>query len=275
VRRRKLCGHGGFRRGEGAVPSGISLFGQWLAIARHVQPGVPGAGAGAVPDLLSGVHGAFRRDCQGVIAIDGKVLRRSFDTASAKSSPHKVSAWGCEQRLVLGQIAAGVKSNEITAVPKLLKMLSLKGCVVTADALNCQRGIARQIVDQGGDYALALKGNQGMLHKDVSTFLDDPAAEAITIHTTVDAGHGRIETRAATISTSIGWLQEHHHWPGLQAIGKIVRTRETGAKTTAETAYYLISATLSAERFGQVVRAHWAVESAPQAHTRRRFNVMN
>ena len=203
----------------------------------------------------------FAETCQGVIAIDGKVLRRSFDTASAKSSLHMVSAWGCEQRLVLGQIAAGVKSNEITAVPKLLKMLSLKGCVVTADALNCQRGIARQIVDQGGDYALSLKGNQGMLHKDVSTFLDDPAAEAITIHTTVDAGHGRIETRAATISTSIGWLQEHHHWPGLQAIGKIVRTRETGAKTTMETAYYLISATLSAERFGQVVRAHWAVEN--------------
>jgi predicted transposase YbfD/YdcC len=100
-----------------------------------------------------------------------------------------------------------------------------------------------------------------MPHKDVSTFLDDPAAGAITIHTTVDAGHGRIETRAATISTSIGWLQEHHHWPGLQAIGKIVRTRETGAKTTTETAYYLISATLSAERFGQVVRAHWAVEN--------------
>lgn len=203
----------------------------------------------------------FSETCQGVIAIDGKVLRRSFDTASAKSSLHMVSAWGCEQRLVLGQIATDAKSNEITAVPKLLEMLSLKGCIVTVDALNCQRDIARQIVDQGGDYALALKGNQGRLHDDIRTFLDDPAAEAITRHTTVDGDHGRIETRTATIATAIDWLQEHHHWPGLEAIGKIVRTRESGAKTTTETAYYLISTPLSAARFGQVVRAHWAVEN--------------
>jgi predicted transposase YbfD/YdcC len=204
----------------------------------------------------------FAQTCRGVIAIDGKVLRRSFDTASAKSSLHMVSAWGCEQRLVLGQIATDAKSNEITAVPKLLEMLSLKGCIVTVDALNCQRDIARQIVDQGGDYALALKGNQGTLHDDVRTFLDDPATVAITVHTTFDGDHGRIETRTATISPSIDWLQEHHHWPGLEAIGKIVRTRETGVKTTTETAYYLISTPLSAERFGQVVRAHWAVENA-------------
>ena len=203
----------------------------------------------------------FAETCRGVVAIDGKVLRRSFDTASAKSSLHMVSAWGCEQRLVLGQIATDAKSNEITAVPKLLEMLSLKGCIVTVDALNCQRNIARQIVDQDGDYALALKGNQGTLHDDVSRFLDDPATEAITAHTTVDGDHGRIETRTSSISTSIDWLQEHHRWPGLEAIGKIVRTRETATKRTMETAYYLLSSPLSAERFGQVVRAHWAVEN--------------
>jgi predicted transposase YbfD/YdcC len=204
----------------------------------------------------------FAETCQGVVAIDGKVLRRPFDTASAKSSLHMVSAWGCEQRLVLGQIATDAKSNEITAVPKLLEMLSLKGCIVTVDALNCQRDIASQIVDQGGDYALALKGNQGTLHNDVRTFLDDPATAAITTHTTVDGGHGRIETRSSTISTSIDWLQEYHQWPGLTAIGKVVRTRETRTKTTTETAYYLLSAPLSAERLGQVVRAHWAVENS-------------
>src|SRR5436305_14403624 len=135
------------------------------------------------------------RVIEGVVAIDGKVLRRSFDKASGKSPLHMVSAWGCDQRLVLAQIATDAKSNEITAVPQLLNMLSLKGTVVTVDALNCQRPIARQIVEQGGDYALALKGNQGTLHTDVSTFLDDPAAEATTAHTTVDADHGRIETR--------------------------------------------------------------------------------
>ena len=206
--------------------------------------------------------GRFAATCQGVIAIDGKVLRRSFDTASAKSSLHMVSAWGCEQRLVLGQIATDAKSNEITAVPKLLEMLSLKGCIVSVDALNCQREIARQIVDQGGDYALALKGNQGTLHDDVRMFLDDPANTAVTTATTVDGDHGRIETRTSTISTAVDWLQEDHRWPGLKAIGKIVRTREIGAKTTMETAYYLLSTPMTAAHFGQVVRAHWAVENS-------------
>src|ERR1700726_4537870 len=138
---------------------------------------------------------AFSKQCQGVIAIDGKVLRRSFDHASDKSALHMVSAWGCEQRMVLGQIATDKKSNEITAVPKLLEMLSLKGTIVTMDALNCQRAIAQQIVDQSGDYALALKGNQGILHDDVRRFLDDPACKAATTEPTVEADHGRIETR--------------------------------------------------------------------------------
>ncbi len=110
----------------------------------------------------------FSEPCEGVVAIDGKVLRRSFDRASGRSPLHMVSAWGCEQRLVLAQIATDAKSNEITAVPKLLEMLRLKGTIVTADALNCQRAIAQQIVDQGGDYALALKANQGTLHDDVA-----------------------------------------------------------------------------------------------------------
>src|SRR5437870_7037131 len=204
----------------------------------------------------------FAATCQGVIAIDGKVVRRSFDSASAKSPLHMVSAWGCEQRLVLAQIATDAKSNEITAVPKLLEMLRLKGTIVTTDALNCQRAIAQQIVDQGGDYALALKGNQATLHDDVRMFLDDPATTAITTDTTVDGDHGRIETRTSTISTAVDWLQEDHRWPGLKAIGKIVRTREIGAKTTMETAYYLLSTPMTAAHFGQVVRAHWAVENS-------------
>src|SRR5271166_2283031 len=204
----------------------------------------------------------FSETVQGVGAIDGKVLRRSFDRASSKSPLHMVSAWGCEQRMVLAQIATDAKSNEITAVPKLLGMLSLKGTIVTADALNCQRAIARQIVDQGGDYVLALKGNQGTLHDDVSTFLDDPAREATASAQTVDADHGRIETRTATLSTDIAWLQADHHWPGLAAIGKVTRVRESGAKTTTETAYYLLSTALSAERFNEVARAHWGVENA-------------
>jgi predicted transposase YbfD/YdcC len=204
---------------------------------------------------------AFSQTCQGVIAIDGKVLRRSFDRASSKSALHMVSAWGCEQRMVLAQIATDAKSNEITAVPKLLKMLSLKDTIVTVDALNCQRTIAQQIVDQGGDYALALKGNQGTLHADVSLYLDDPVREAGDTDTTVDADNGRIETRVATLTTNIGWLQHGHKWPGLKCIGKITRTRETTAKTTVETAYYLLSTPMTAKRFNAVVRSHWGIEN--------------
>jgi len=203
----------------------------------------------------------FSDSVQGVVAIDGKVLRRSFDRASSKSALHMVSAWGCEQRLVLAQIATDVKSNEITAVPKLLEMLSLKGTIVTADALNCQRAIARQIIDQGGDYALALKANQGTLHDDVSRFLDDPACTAVETSQNVDADHGRIETRTASVSTDIDWLQEDRQWPGLIAIGKVVRVRETAAKTTTETAYYLLSKPLSGERFNEVTRQHWGIDN--------------
>jgi predicted transposase YbfD/YdcC len=203
----------------------------------------------------------FSGHCQGVVAIDGKVLRRSFDRASSKSALHMVSAWGCEQRLVLAQIATDAKSNEITAVPKLLAMLSLKGAIVTTDALNCQRAIAQQIVDQGGDYALALKGNQATLHDDVRLFLDDPACKVTTAKPTVEADHGRIETRTAMVSSDIDWLQKDHQWPGLAAIGKVVRIREAPDKTSTEAAYYLLSKALSAERFNEVVRQHWGVEN--------------
>jgi len=202
----------------------------------------------------------FSETVQGVVAIDGKVLRRSFDRASGKSALHMVSAWGCEQRMVLAQIATDAKSNEITAVPKLLEMLSLKGAIVTVDALNCQREIARKIVDQGGDYALALKGNQGTLHDDVSTYFDDPASKTTTAKPVVEGDHGRIETRTATVCTDIDWLEDHR-WPGLTAIGKVVRTRETTTKTTTETAYYLLSSALSPERFNPVARSHWGVEN--------------
>lgn len=203
----------------------------------------------------------FAEGLQGVVAIDGKTLRRSFDRAAGRSALHLLHAWSVDQRLVLGQLAVDSKSNEITAVPKLLELLSLEGCIVTADALLCQRAIAAKVVEQGGDYVLALKGNQGTLHDDVRVFLDDPAHRAETTHTTVDGGHGRIETRTSLVSTDIAWLQEQHAWPGLAAIGRVVRTREAGTKVSTETAYYVLSAALPAKHFGQVARAHWGVEN--------------
>jgi len=205
---------------------------------------------------------AFSAHCSGVIAIDGKVARRSFDKASGKSPLHMISAWGSEQRLVLAQMATDAKSNEITAVPQLLRLLSLKGTIVTADALNCQRAIAEQIIQQQGDYALALKANHQTLYDDVTLLLNDAEAERSTMPPEVESGHGRIETRTATVSTEVEWLQEQHQWPGLKAVGKVERVRQIGEKTSTETAYYLLSAPLTAERFNEVVRLHWGIENS-------------
>lgn len=198
---------------------------------------------------------------KGVVAIDGKVLRGSFDKASGQSALHMVSAWGNEQGLVLAQIAVDEKSNEITAVPKLLELLCLEGTIVTVDALNTQREIARKIVDKGGDYALALKKNQATLYRDVVDFFEDPEVQGLDIDKETDGGHGRIETREHFVSSDIDWLQQDHHWPGLKAIGKVVRSRETRDKCTAETAYYLLASALPAESFGRAVRGHWGIEN--------------
>lgn len=211
---------------------------------------------------FQGFMAKFSERLDEVIAIDGKTLRRSFDRASSKSALHMVSAWGCEQRLVLGQIATEAKSNEITAVPKLLQMLTLKGATVTADALLCQRAIAEQIVDQGGEYVLALKSNQLALYEDVKLYLDDPESEVTVGEPAIERSRDRIETRTATVSTDIGWLDKNHRWPALAAIGKVVRRRDTAAKSTTETAYYLISAALSPEQLNRIARRHWEVENS-------------
>lgn len=204
----------------------------------------------------------FSEQVQGVVAIDGKVLRRSFDRASGQSPLHMVSAWGCQQRLVLAQVATEAKSNEITAVPQLLRMLSLKGTIVTADALNCQRTIAQQIVEQKGDYALALKANQETLYDDVALLLSDRETKTETAKPVVEADHGRIETRTATVCSAVQWLQKQHQWPGLKAVGKVVRVREMPEKTTTETAYYLLSKVFPPERFNHVARQHWNIENS-------------
>jgi len=207
----------------------------------------------------------FSRQMAGVVAVDGKTLRRSFDAASEKSALHMVSAWSCEERLVLAQIATDEKSNEITAVPQLLRLLNLKGRTVTTDAMSCQRDIAEQIVDQGGQYVLSLKRNQPTLFDDVARYFADPEARVRACKPTVDADHGRIETRSAVVSYDIDWLQDIHCWPGLKAIGAVRRTREPkGANAgppTTETAYYLLSEPITPERLNQCARDHWAVEN--------------
>ena len=233
---------------------GIPSHDTFSRVFRHLDPK-------SFQDCFVRFMERFADGLDGVIAVDGKTLRGSFDRACGQSPLHMVHAWAVDQRLLLGQIATDAKSNEITAVPRLLEMLSLKGRIVTADAMSCQRTICAQIVDQGGDYVIALKGNQGSLHQDVRMFMDDRDRSAEASHTTIDADHGRIETRTGEVSTDIGWLQKQHAWPNLAAVGKMVRTREIQAKITTETSYYLLSTQLSAKRFTEVARAQWGIEN--------------
>ena len=207
-----------------------------------------------------GFMGQFAQGCEGVLAIDGKTLRRSYDRAEGQSPLHLVNAWAAEQRLVLGQLAVDGKSNEITAVPKLLEMLALPGMVVTADAMHCQRQLSQQVLDQGADYVLTLKGNQESLHEDVRLFLDDPAAP-VAQATQTNKGHGRIEIRTASVSDDVAWLQETHQWPGLKAVGKITASRQVGDRTSVESRYYLLSQAYSPEQFNAIAREHWGIEN--------------
>jgi len=207
--------------------------------------------------------GDFARNLTGVIAIDGKALRRSFDKASGKSPLHLVHAFAVEARLVLGQVAVDQKSNEITAIPELLTLLDVKDRIITADAMHTQRATSEAVCARGGDYILALKGNQGTLFEDAKLYLDDPALTAnCQSFQSVDADHGRIETRTAVISDDIDWLQERHDWPGLSAIGKVTYMRETDGRQTCQTRYFLLSRPLEPARFLEVTRSHWRIENS-------------
>src|SRR5438874_11356773 len=179
----------------------------------------------------------------GVIAIDGKTSRRSYQKKGGKPI-HMVSAFATRQRLVLGQVKVAEKSNEIVAIPKLLEMLAIEGAIVTIDAMGCQRDNAQQIIDQKADYVLALKGNQGTLREDVELFAAEQKASGfkdtkVSRHRTVDGDHGRIETRIYTVIHDVAWLQERHHWPGLQAVVMVESTREMAEKIERETRFYI------------------------------------
>jgi predicted transposase YbfD/YdcC len=202
---------------------------------------------------------------RGVVAIDGKTVRRS--KGAAKEAVHIVSAFAARQRLVLGQVKVADKANEIVAIPKLLDMLALEGAVVTIDAMGCQRAIAQKIIDKKADYILALKGNQGTLREDVEVFAAEQKSNdfndtTVTRHQSVDGDHGRIETRAVTVVHDVEWLRERHQWPGLNSVVMVESTREIGGKLERETRFYITSLTLIAVHLGAFVRDHWAVENS-------------
>jgi len=202
---------------------------------------------------------------QDVVAIDGKTSRRAKQGGTMLL--HTVSAFSSRQRLVLGQTKVDEKSNEITAIPKLLAMLALEGAVVTLDAMGCQRDIAQTILDQKADYVLALKGNQGNLREDVELFAQsqknqDFADTQGTQHQSVEGDHGRIETRTTTVFHDVAWLKKRHDWPGIKSLVMVESVRQIGARIERESRYYISSLRVPAEQMGAFVRAHWAVENS-------------
>ena len=205
----------------------------------------------------------------GVIALDGKTLRRSFDAASGQSALHMVSAWASSVRLVIGQVKTSQKSNEITAIPYLLDLLDVAGCVVTIDAIGCQKEIARQIRSKGADYVLALKGNQTSLFDDVTAYFADAQERGyrnrpVTCHETRDYEHGRVEVRRYCASGEVEWLArtgQERDWDGLNSIVMVESERTQGGRTTCTRRYYITSLPADAERIAGAVRAHWSIEN--------------
>lgn len=197
---------------------------------------------------------------QGVVAIDGKTLRRSFDRAAGASPLHMVNAFASEKGLVLGQVSVADKSNEIIALRALLELLDLSGTTVTADAMHCQKDTAAAVLSKGGDYVLALKGNQSGIVADVELMLADADLHPHDTAKTTDAAHGRIETRQAAVYAT-PWLGQIHAFPGLAAIAVIDATREIDGKATTVRRLYCLSKLMSADRALAVVRAHWSVEN--------------
>jgi predicted transposase YbfD/YdcC len=204
-----------------------------------------------------------------VIALDGKTVRHSFDAATGQGALHLISAWASKSGVTLGQQKVEGKSNEITALPTLLKLLDVTGCIVTMDAMGCQKELAGQIVEQGGDYVLGLKGNQGHLHEEVKYFFDEAQRRQFhdvphDYHATVEKAHGRIEMRRCWLVTEVAmeWLERQNQWPGMASIAALEAERRIGRKVTKETRYFISTLQSSAKQLMEAARTHWKIENS-------------
>ena len=253
-----------------------NVNGEWFGTFLDLPHGIPSHDtfgrvfAALDPDAFEAVMQAFVADLAGSsrgkhIAIDGKTLRNSFDRARAQGPLHMVSAWVHENCVAFGQRTVDAKSNEITAIPELLKLLDVEEATVTIDAMGCQKEIAEQIVDQGGDYVLALKANQGTLYEDARMYMEDGIARGFAgeqdFWETVEKGHGRLETRRVWTTSDVGWLQERHDWPGLGSLTAIERERQVNGQCERKRHYFISSHPgHCAQRLGTLIRQHWSVE---------------
>ena len=202
-----------------------------------------------------------------LIAVDGKTLRHSFDRANQKAAIHMVSAWSAANNLVLGQLATEAKSNEITAIPKLLELLDLKDAVVSIDAMGCQKAIAKTLIDQQGDYLLQLKANQNGLYQDVKLLFDqcirdDCQGVAYATAESTDGGHGRVEQRRIWTTWEVDWFSELSAWKGLRCFICVESERYVNGETSKERRYYISSLDgQDPQRILSLIRGHWRIEN--------------
>jgi predicted transposase YbfD/YdcC len=204
---------------------------------------------------------------QPVFAVDGKTARRSHDRRKALGALHSVSVWASDFGLSLGQVACGDKSNEITAIPQLLRLVDIQGAIITIDAMGTQKAIAAQIVEQKADYVLALKGNQEALDDAVIDYIDqqldnDFADIDVRQYTTTETAHGRDETRCYTHLSAPQELPHRDQWKGIKSIGVAISACVRDGKETIEKRYYISSLPLGVKRFARAIRGHWSIENS-------------
>ena len=200
------------------------------------------------------------------VAIDGKALRHSFNKRAGLGMLHVVSAWATEQHLILGQVTTDAKSNEITAIPKLLELLDLHGALVTIDAMGCQKAIAKQIVEQGGDYVLTVKENQGHLLADIEATVEKALngllpAEVVQEYSKAESGHGRQEERCYVVIHQVDGIRDRQQWKKLTTVGMCASERTVNGQTSTEVRYFIGSKQMSARKYGKVLRGHWGIEN--------------
>jgi predicted transposase YbfD/YdcC len=242
------------------LPNGVPSHDTFERVFRLLDPAAFGACFQSWIQSISAAVGLPH------IAIDGKTLRRSFDRAAGLGPLHLVSAWATHQHLTLGQVAVDGKSNEITAIPKLLELLDLHGALVTIDAMGCQKEIAGRIVAGGGDYVLTVKDNQKRLLDDiqatVAQALDGELPAAVMDqHAKVEQGHGRLEKRSYVVIDCVEGIRDRACWPRLTTVGMCCSERTVDGGTTSEVRYFMGSRRMSAKRYGAVLRDHWRIEN--------------
>jgi predicted transposase YbfD/YdcC len=240
------------------LPNGIPSHDTFERVFERLDPQAFGACFTRWVEALAGALG-FRH-----IAIDGKTLRHSGNGPKGWRPLHLVSAWATQCHLSFAQVAVEEKSNEITAIPRLLELLDLRGALVTIDAIGCQKAIVKQIVEGGGDYILPVKENQPHLLEDVQACVGKAVEEgdaACQMYETTECGHGRQETRLYIIVTNPQEIRNQEAWAGLKVVGMGVRTRVVNGQRSDEPHYFIGSRVMNAKGYGTGLRGHWGIEN--------------